>query len=306
MHTGYSCQEVVDGLSAAQASVPPKYLYDELGSRLFELITALPEYYPTRIERALIEEHADDIKAIAGTEGALIDLGAGNCEKAQLLFPALRPAKYVAVDISADFLDQALGPIQRAFPQIETFAVGGDMAARIDLPASLDGMRRVFFFPGSSIGNLDPEDAMGLLSKIHAHCGGRGGLLIGVDLIKDTHALHAAYNDALGLTAAFNLNLLNHLNVLLGADFQLSDWCHQAFFNLEQDRIEMHLQARGEVTVTWPGAQRRFGAGERIHTENSYKYRLDEFKSLLERAGFRDIRAWTDARRWFAVCYARA
>jgi dimethylhistidine N-methyltransferase len=306
MHAGYSSQEVADGLRAARASVPPKYLYDELGSRLFELITRLPEYYPTRLETALIASHADDIADIAGTTSALIDLGAGNCEKARLLFPSLRPAKYVAVDISADFLDKALEPIQRAFPHIETFAVGGDMATRIDLPASLDGMRRIFFFPGSSIGNLDPDDAMALLSRIHDDCRQRGGLLIGIDLVKDSRALNAAYNDALGLTAAFNRNLLNHLNALLDADFRLSDWCHQAFFNVAQDRIEMHLQARTDVTVTWPGAQRRFAAGERIHTENSYKYRLDDFKSMLERAGFRDIRAWTDARQWFAVCYADA
>ncbi|HEX8989596.1 MAG TPA: L-histidine N(alpha)-methyltransferase [Rhodocyclaceae bacterium] len=306
MQNGFSRREIVAGLCAAKPSLPPKYLYDEFGSRLFELITRLPEYYPTRLELGLIAAHAGDIAEAAGRGSALIDLGAGNCAKARALFPVLRPSKYVAVDISADFLDQALGAIHAAFPDIDTVALAADLSEPIGLPPALDGTRRVFFYPGSSIGNLDPDDAAALLRRLHRQCDGAGGLLIGVDLLKDSGTLHAAYNDALGLTAAFNLNLLNHVNALLGSDFRPADWRHRAFFNPGESRIEMHLDARCEVAVHWDGAERRFAAGESIHTENSYKFRLDAFEAMLAQAGFRDMRAWTDERGWFAVCYAAA
>lgn len=306
MQNENSCREIAEGLCAAQASIAPKYLYDDLGSRLFELITRLPEYYPTRLELALITKHANEIREAAGAGAALIDLGAGNCHKARSLFPTLRPRRYVAVDISTEFLDRSLASMHAAFPEIGMCAVGADLSAPISLPAVLDGMRRVFFFAGSSIGNLDQGSAMALLRRIHAQCAGRGGLLIGVDLVKDEHALHAAYNDGLGLTAAFNLNVLNHVNALLQSDFRLSDWHHRAIYDPYRARVEMHLDTRNEVAVTWPGGCRRFVAGESIHTENSHKYRLDEFETMMTQAGFRDFRAWTDERAWFAVCYGSA
>ncbi len=306
MQSEISRQEIVDGLCAAQASIAPKYLYDDLGSRLFELITHIPEYYPPRIELALMTRHADEIRAAAGTGGALIDLGAGNCRKARALFPTLRPRRYVAVDISAEFLDRALASMHAAFPEIGMFAVGADLSAPVALPAVLDGMRRVFFFAGSSIGNLQPQGALALLKRIRLQCAGRGGLLIGVDLVKDEAALHAAYNDDLGLTAAFNRNVLNHVNALLHSDFRLSDWRHRAIYDARLSRIEMHLDAVRDLAVAWPGGRRRFAAGESIHTENSYKYRLEDFTAMMAQAGFRDIRAWTDERAWFAVCYGGA
>jgi dimethylhistidine N-methyltransferase len=297
------CQDLIDGLRAGQAAVPPKYLYDDLGCRLFELITHLPEYYPTRTELSLMARHAGDIREAAGTGGALVDLGAGNCQKARSLFPTLKPQRYVAIDISADFLHQALAPMHRAFPEIEMFAVGADLCGSLELPSALNGMRRVFFFPGSSIGNLDPEEALALLSRIRAQCVERSGLLIGIDLVKQPHILHAAYNDALGITAAFNRNVLNHINTLIDGDFRLEDWRHRAVYDECLQRIEMHLDATKDIAVTWHDGARRFKAGESIHTENSYKYRLADFTAMLAQAGFGDICAWTDERQWFAVCY---
>lgn len=306
MQNGNSCREIVDGLRAAQATLSAKYLYDDLGSRLFELITRLPEYYPTRVEQALLARHAGAIREAAGTEGALIDLGAGNCQKARALFPVLEPLQYVAVDISAGFLQQAMAPLRAAFPSIEMHAVEADLQQPFALPAALRERRRIFFFPGSSIGNLDQDDALSLLGTVRAQCASHGGLLIGIDLVKDAPVLYAAYNDALGLTAAFNLNILNHVNAVLGSDFRLSDWRHRAVFDERFGRIEMHLDARRDLTVSWPGGGRRFGAGESIHTENSYKYHLPDFKAMMAQAGFRDVRAWTDERRWFALCYGEA
>ncbi|MDD5249481.1 MAG: L-histidine N(alpha)-methyltransferase [Rhodocyclaceae bacterium] len=304
MTNASSRQELVEGLCAAQAEVAPKYLYDDLGCCLFELITRLPEYYPTCTELTLMTNNADDIMATVGTGATLIDLGAGNCRKARLLFPKLLPRQYVAIDISTDFVRQALCAMQAEFPDIDMFAVGADLSQRIDLPAAVNGARRTFFYPGSSIGNFDPDAALALLARIREHCRQRGGLLVGIDLVKDAQTLHAAYNDALGLTAAFNRNVLNHVNALIGSDFRLCEWRHRAFYDPRRGRVEMHLEAAADITVSWPGGRRRFAAGDSIHTENSYKYRLDDFKALLAQAGFGDVRAWTDERQWFAVCYA--
>jgi dimethylhistidine N-methyltransferase len=303
MQSEYGCQDLIDGLGACQAAVPPKYLYDDLGCRLFEVITHLPEYYPTRTELALMARHAGDIRDAIGTGGALIDLGAGNCQKARKLFPTLKPQRYVAIDISADFVQQALTPMHQAFPEIEMFAVGADLSDSLELPAALNGMRRIFFFPGSSIGNLDPDGALALLSRIRAQCAERSGLLVGIDLVKPPHVLHAAYDDALGITAAFNRNVLNHINTLIGADFRLEEWRHRVVYDESRQRVEMHLDATRNIAVTWRDGARCFKAGESIHTENSYKYRLADFTAMLAAAGFTDVCAWTDERQWFAVCY---
>jgi dimethylhistidine N-methyltransferase len=298
--------ELIAGLMARHAVVPPKYFYDAAGSRLFEEITALPEYYPTRTERGILAQYGDQIATRIGPGATLIDLGAGNCEKAKSLFDVLRPARYVAVDVAADFLRRALVGLEGAFPAIEMLGVCADLSSGIVLPDPVPRERRLFFYPGSSIGNFTPDAALSLLQQIREQCAGDGGLLIGVDLVKAGSVLNAAYNDAGGVTAAFNLNLLNHVNARIGSDFAAGDWRHLAFYAAAMSRIEMHLQASRTLRVTWPGGSRGFAVGERILTEYSYKYELADFESLLVRAGFRGVRHWTDARRWFAVFHASA
>jgi dimethylhistidine N-methyltransferase len=297
--------EISSGLLAREAWTSPKYLYDALGSKLFEAICALPEYYPTRTEAAIFARHGAEIAHAVGPGSTLIDLGAGNCAKAASLFPLLHPAQYVAVDISYDFLSESLGRLQQRFPHIEMTGLGLDFSSRLDLPDSVRDARRLFFYPGSSIGNFAPEQAIAFLRRLRANADGDGGLLIGVDLIKDDAILDAAYDDALGVTAAFNLNMLRHVNSLIGADFDVRAWQHHGFFNADGRRVEMHLEARSEQVVHWKGGQRRFAKGERIHTEDSYKYTRPVFVGLLEQAGFSTVQVWTDPQQWFAVIYAR-
>jgi len=299
--------ELAQGLLASVPCIAPKYLYDPLGSKLFEAICELPEYYPTRTEAAILDANLAAIAEAAGEGTTLIDLGAGNCAKAAKLFPALRPRQYVPVDISIEFLREAMDALQKRFPGIAMLGVGVDFSNALVLPQQVARERRLFFYPGSSIGNFTPEQAVAFLHSLRAACtSADGGLLIGVDLVKDKDVLDAAYDDSLGVTAAFNLNLLLHLNRLLGADFNLRDWKHRGFYNETQSRIEMHLEARRSLTVRWQGGQRSFKEGERIHTENSYKYTKAAFVALLERAGFGNVRAWTDERQWFMVCHAQA
>lgn len=303
-------EELIVGLRAPFAFTSPKYLYDALGSKLFEAICELPEYYPTRTEAAIFDAYAAEIAHSTGTGSTLIDLGAGNCAKAARLFPVLRPRQYVPVDISVDFLHEAVSRLQLQFPEIEMTAIGSDFSSSLDLPDSIHREKRLFFYPGSSIGNFMPQDAVMFLQRLRKACQlnghADGGILIGVDLVKDKAILDAAYDDALGVTASFNLNLLLHLNRLLDADFDVRDWRHRGFFNAESSRIEMHLEARSNLTVRWPGGERRFERGECIHTENSYKYTQKSFVMLLEQAGFRESRIWTDPRGWFMVCHAHA
>jgi len=297
-------QELVHGLQATPATLAPKYFYDPLGSRLFDAITELPEYYPTRTEAAVLAAHGRAIAQQVPRGATLVDLGAGNCEKAARLFGLLEPARYVAVDISVDFLHNALQCMQRQFPALEMLGVGLDFSAALELPPQVGAGPRVLFYPGSSIGNFTPEEALRFLRQARAAAQG-GGLLIGVDLVKPRAVLEPAYDDALGVTAAFNRNLLLHVNRLIGSDFHLPDWQHVAWFNEPASRIEMHLQAAREVSVRWRGGERRFAAGERIHTENSYKYRQPDFEALLRQAGFARTQAWSDERGWFAVFWAR-
>jgi dimethylhistidine N-methyltransferase len=304
--SGAIAAELSAGLLAPQAFTSPKYLYDALGSILFEAICALPEYYPTRTEATILETHLAEIGRATGVGSTLIDLGAGNCAKAARLFSQLQPLQYVPIDISAEYLRDAVGRLQQRFPHIEMTGLGLDFSATLALPATVRPDKRLFFYPGSSIGNFSPEEAVALLRRLRAACKMDGGLLIGIDLIKDKAVLDAAYDDALGVTAAFNLNLLRHLNMLLGADFHVSDWRHRGAFNVTESRIEMHLEARTAVTVRWPDGERRFARGERIHTENSYKYTIPGFLDVLRHAGFGDTQVWTDASQWFAVIHARA
>jgi L-histidine N-alpha-methyltransferase len=297
-------QELAGGLLATPARTSPKYLYDPLGSRLFDAITELPEYYPTRTEAALLAAHGAAIAAEVPQGATLVDLGAGNCEKAARLFGLLQPARYVAVDISVDYLNNALQCLQRQFPALDMLGVGLDFSSQLILPPDVGEGPRLLFYPGSSIGNFTPGEALVFLRQVRVQAQG-GGLLIGVDLVKPRELLEPAYDDALGVTAAFNKNLLLHLNRLLGSDFAVYDWSHVAFFNETASRIEMHLQARRELAVRWPGGERRFARGERIHTENSCKYALADFQALLAAAGFARVQAWTDERGWFAMYWAQ-
>lgn len=299
--------DLLAGLMQPVASISPKYFYDVLGSRLFDAITALDEYYPTRTEATIFGSHAPDMarrfRAHAGSGFDLIDLGAGNCAKAAALFEAFGPRRYIAVDISADFLRQSIDCLQRAHPAMDMLGIGCDFSARLELPHTLYDGPALVFYPGSSIGNFAPPDACRLLAEARAAARG-GGVLIGVDLVKDTAVLEAAYDDALGVTAAFNLNVLRHLNRVAGTDFDVSDWRHVAHFDGASSRIEMHLEARRRVTVRWSGGERRFSEGERIHTENSYKWTPTAFEALLREAGFGEVSCWMDAQGWFGVFLA--
>ena len=299
--------EILAGLRADPPSIAPRHFYDALGSRLFEAICELPEYYPTRTEAAIFAAHGAAIGAEAGPATTLIDLGAGDCEKAARLFELLAPAQYAAIDISADFLRDRLDCLQDRFPQLDIVGVAQDFAADLRLPHTVSTQRRLFFFPGSSIGNFSPDEARAFLRRIRALAGDDGRLLIGVDLVKPAPVLDAAYDDALGVTAAFNRNVLNHVNRLAGTDFDVRDWRHLAFFDAAHSRIEMHLEARRDVLVRAAGgAPLRMAAGVRIHTENSWKYTVDGFAGLLQRAGFAQTRHWTDPRGWFALFLASA
>ena len=301
--------EAAAGLRAQPAQVSPKFFYDPLGSRLFDAITELDEYYPTRTEAAILSAQGAQIAAaalaLAGPAPVLVDLGAGNCAKAARLFPLLAPRRYVAVDISVQFLRQALQGLQREHPAMELVGVGLDFSARLALPAEACSGPALLFYPGSSIGNFAPEAALRLLRQARDLAAG-GALLIGVDLLKPAEVLQAAYDDDLGVTAAFNLNLLKHLNRLLGADFDLRDWRHVALFDAAQSRIEMHLEARRALQVRWRGGERRFAAGERMHTENSYKWTATDFEALLQQAGFGPVQRWCDERGWFGLFLAAA
>jgi dimethylhistidine N-methyltransferase len=299
--------EAAAGLQARPAQVSPKFFYDPLGSRLFDAITELDEYYPTRTEAAILAQQGVQIaaaaQAVVGPAPLLVDLGAGNCAKAARLFPLLAPRRYVAVDISVEFLRQALQVLQREHPAMELVGVGLDFSVRLALPAEACSGPALVFYPGSSIGNFGPDAALRLLRQARELAAG-GALLIGVDLVKPAAVLEAAYDDDLGVTAAFNLNLLKHLNRLLGADFDVRDWRHVALFDAAQSRIEMHLEARRALHVRWRGGERGFAAGERMHTENSYKWAAADFDALLQEAGFSRVQRWCDERGWFGLFLA--
>lgn len=297
--------DITEGLNQRPARISPKYFYDQRGSLLFEAITRLPEYYPTRTENALMQAHAADMAQQLGPVRTVIELGAGSCEKARVLCRQVRPACFVGVDISVDFLQEAVQRLRADMPGLDARAVGGDMTQGLVLPADIPRAGRLVFYPGSSIGNFDPPHALELLCHMRALVDSDGGLLIGIDLPKEVAVLEAAYDDAAGVTAAFNRNVLTHLNRLIGSDFVEEQWAHRAFFNREASRIEMHLEALDPIRVRWPGGERCFGAGERIHTENSYKYPLAVFTPLLAQAGFSRAQAWTDDQGWFAVVHAR-
>jgi L-histidine Nalpha-methyltransferase len=300
---------VTAGLLQAQAMVAPKYFYDRVGSALFTAITTLPEYYPTRCEAEVFAANttaiADALQAHMPAGFVMLDLGAGDGAKASRWFPSLQPTHYVAVDISAAYLQRALMGLQLQFPELPMTGVALDFSHSLALPGGLVERPALLFYPGSSISNFDPDDALRLLREMHLLSHG-GALLIGADLMKPVPVLQAAYDDELGVTAAFNLNLLRHLNGLIGSDFALAQWQHEARVNEQAHRVEMHLRARENLTVHWADGQRAFAAGQTLHTENSYKWEAANFEALLRDAGWRHIKRYTDVRGWFGVFLAMA
>jgi len=298
--------EILDGLSRPQKRLPSKYFYDAAGSRLFDRITELPEYYPTRTELGILHEHASSMVARCGTRCLLIELGAGSVTKVRLLLDKLKhPAGYVPVDVSGEHLQAAASVLAADYPTLKVTPVVADFTARFNLP-DVSADRRVVFFPGSTIGNFDPPRADALLRRVANLIGPGGGLLLGVDLRKPKDVLERAYNDAAGVTAAFNQNLLTRINRELGANFEMGAFRHVAFYNRAKSRIEMHLESATKQQVRIGPATFDFRAGESIHTENSYKYDVSELAERAEDCGLRLDETWTDAQNYFAVLYFTA
>lgn len=293
--------ELCQGLRAEPPAVSPKWFYDEAGSRLFDRICALSEYYPTRTELALLQAHAPEMAERLGPQVQLVEFGAGASVKVQVLLQALqRPAAYLPVDISGDYLLQVLPGLQARWPGLAVQPVVADFTQPLALPPLTPGARRAGFFPGGSIGNFTPAAARQLLRGFRETLAG-GGLLVGVDLVKDPARLHAAYNDSAGVTAAFNLNLWARANRELGADFDLDGWFHGAFYHPGLQRIEMHLVSRRAQVVHIAGQRFRFDEGQSVHTENSCKYTVPGFQALACSAGWRPGAVWTDPERLFAL-----
>ncbi|MGB0632307.1 MAG: L-histidine N(alpha)-methyltransferase [Alphaproteobacteria bacterium] len=300
---------VLDGLSAEQKTLPCKFFYDEHGSRLFDRICTLDEYYPTRTEIGILEHRLGEIAELVGRGAHLVELGSGASVKIRTLLNALPDlAQYTAVDISRDFLLKSAEILATDYPDLNVAAVCADYTKAFEIPAprTRQSSRSVAFFPGSTIGNFTEDEAEAFLARLHGILGPGSGLLIGVDLKKDTDVLHAAYNDAEGVTAAFNLNLLARINRELEADFDLDSFTHRAVYLPDTGRIEMHLVSGKDQSVTVGAKTFAFAAGEHIHTENSHKYSIEEFRALCGRAGYSAVASWTDAKNLFSVHYFTA
>jgi dimethylhistidine N-methyltransferase len=302
---GSFLEEALAGLSARPKRLPPKFFYDAEGSRLFDRICQLPEYYLTRTEERILAESADEIAALCGPDAWLVELGSGASHKVRLLLEALRPCRYLGVDISRDFLLESTRRLAADYPWLEVHAVWADFSQRLALPGSRACRRAVAFFPGSSIGNFSPREAQAFLHRLRVLLPVGSGVLIGVDLIKARAVLEAAYNDAAGVTAAFNLNVLRRLRDELGAELDVAAFDHSAFYNAAACRIEMHLVSRRPQCIRLGGRDFSFAAGETLHTENSCKYSLAGFQALARRAGYTPAAVWVDADRYFSVHFLR-
>lgn len=296
-------EEVLQGLAARPKHIAPKFFYDERGSRLFDAICELPEYYPTRTEMAILESCAEEVGELAGAESSLIELGSGASKKIRLLLETLRPRQYLGIDISREFLLESVQHLAHDYPWLEVHAACADFAQDQDLPDCPGSGRKLAFFPGSTIGNFEPHAALTFLQRVRRLVQTDGALLIGVDLKKDPRVLHAAYNDSAGVTAAFNLNLLERLRTELGADLDLRNFRHRAFYNSARGRIEMHLVSRCSQEIRIFGRRFYFNLDESIHTENSYKYTVEEFHALARAAGMQPQRVWRDPAQLFSVHY---
>ena len=299
--------EVLRGLLSSPKTLPPKLFYDSFGAELFERITTLPEYYLTRAELEILYAHVGEIAELAGPHTALVEYGSGAGVKVRLLLDTLHdPAAYVPIDISGAQLARVAGDIAAQYPRVAVRPLCADYTRPFQLPRLPSGTRRLAFFPGSTIGNFHPTEAAAFLHRIRRTVGPDGALVLGVDRRKDSATLDAAYDDAAGVTAAFNLNMLRRLNRELGADFDLERFAHRAFFNPEASRVEMHLVSLDRQTVRIGGDRITFDAGETIWTESSYKYDEAAFEALVTSAGFRITRLWTDADERFWVAYLDA
>ncbi|WP_313808968.1 L-histidine N(alpha)-methyltransferase [Sphingobium sp.] len=299
-------RDIVEGLSREPKATPPIWFYDRRGSELFEAITGLPEYYPTRIETELLSRHGRDFAATIGSGRAVVEFGAGSSRKTPHLLRAIDPAAYVPIDISGDFLEAASAELASAFPGLPVLPVVGDFNGELALPAAIEGMPRLGFFPGSTIGNMEPGAAVDLLRAMRGLLGGDAMLLIGMDRIKDRDRLIAAYDDAAGVTAAFNLNLLARINRELEGDLPLDGFAHRAIWNDDQARIEMHLEAVRPLHFHVAGHCFRMAAGETIHTESSHKYGARDKRLLLRAGGWEPLREWTDEEALFSLVLADA
>lgn len=300
-------RELHAGLSQPARSISPKFFYDVAGSALFDRICELPEYYPTRTELRILTECAPEIAAQIGSDAEIIEFGAGSLTKIRLLLDALpAPRRYVPIDISGEHLNAAAERLRADYPRLEVQPMVADYTMPLVLPAREKGFgQRVGFFPGSTLGNFSPAEALSFLQLAFRLLRG-GGLLLGVDLVKDPALLHAAYNDAEGVTAAFNLNLLRRANTELGSDFDLDGFWHEAFYNAPQRRIEMHLVSRRAQEVMLDGQRFAFEEGDTIHTENSHKFTIEGLRALAMKAGFRPAAVWTDPQRLFSVHWLQA
>ncbi|MEP4148108.1 MAG: L-histidine N(alpha)-methyltransferase [Halioglobus sp.] len=298
--------EIRLGLSKKPKEINPKFFYDEHGSGLFDQITQLPEYYPTRTELALLDRYAADIAKITGQGAVLLEPGAGNCEKVRRLLPEMLPACYLPIDISRDYLFAAAASLQREFADIRIVPIADDMKSDIQIPAEFEGLRKLVFYPGSTIGNYTPEQAADFLHHVRRLVGVSGGLLIGVDLEKDKDILNRAYNDDAGVTAAFNLNCLSHINNITGSNFDIDQFRHIAFYNEPDSRIEMHLESLCDQRLNLLGEVIPISKGERILTEYSYKYSIDRFAELAASAGLEPQAQWIDDEGLFSIQYFSA
>ncbi|TVP87273.1 MAG: L-histidine N(alpha)-methyltransferase [Thioalkalivibrio sp.] len=294
-------REVLTGLRERPRRIAPKFFYDERGSKLFDAITEAPEYYVTRTESEILQQRAEEIAEAVGTGGLLLEPGGGSCAKVRILLQGLEPCAYVPMDISRNHLRMAAEEVAADFPWLEVHAAHTDFTRRMEVPPTAPDGPRVAFFPGSSIGNFHPEQAVDFIAAVADLVGPGGHFLIGVDLRKEKALLEAAYDDAQGVTAAFNLNLLERINRELGGDFDLQYWRHRAVYNEVKGRVEMHLVSAREQSVRIGEEVFDFDADETIHTENSYKYGLDEFEGLARRAGMKAVGVWTDQRGLFSV-----
>ncbi len=293
--------EVVAGLSRSPKAIPPKFFYDARGSELFEAICAQPEYYLPDVERALLRSALGEIREIVGQGRVLIEPGAGSLRKVRWLLPALRPGAYVPMDISREFLRTAATALTEDHPWLRVHAACADFTTVLPIPEVVPPVPRLGFFPGSSLGNFDPEDACAFLGRIHEMLGHGGMLLIGVDTRKARSVLDAAYNDAAGFTARFNLNLLHRIRRELDADCDPDGFTHRAFYDPAKGRVEMHLVSRRAQHIRVGSQRFSFGVGETLRTECSYKYAPGEFLDLARRAGFDECRHWIDRAGWFGL-----
>ena len=294
-------RDVIDDLSQHPKRLSPKYFYDATGSELFERITLLPEYYPTRSELSILRDRRSAISAIVPDGAALVEFGAGATTKVRLLLNECAFDAYVPVDISGDFLKAQAEALRKDFPGLAVYPVAADFTAPFTLPDAVGAMPKVGFFPGSTLGNFEPHEACGFLRSARDILGEGAQMVIGVDLEKDERVLYEAYNDKAGVTARFNLNVLHRINSELGGNFDLSAFRHRAIYNRERHRIEMHLISRRAQTARVLGRSFSFRAGETIHTENSYKYSLERFIALARGSGWTPRESWTDSAGMFSV-----